>query len=260
MFKFESGILYNVGNMKNGKFYVEAKPDTCKGDGVNMKGQERFRAELAQLQDYCQKAFQRMDEDVESMDTVQDVCSELRALVGRLFGIAEEMNDLMKRGDTVSENSSGSEPLFDCIHSFRRPNVYYDLLAFEEAIRELRRVLDESEDRHVIAAAYNGLGHIYAVRKMYPLAIHYFSKVVEYYPENSDGYFNLGAAWFNLGSYDEARHYFHKAVYHHPKDWEAYFQLGRAYEKMGDADSAVYYMHRAREIKYDAPGMAMVTG
>lgn len=246
--------------MKNGKFYRIQKPDTCKGDGVSMKGQERFRAELVELQDYCQKAFQQMDDTVETMDTVQDVCSNLRALVGRLFGIAEEMNDVVKRGITVSDTQKDGEPLFDYIRSFRRPNVYYDLLAFEEAIHELHRVLEDSEDRHVIAAAYNGLGHIYAVRKIYPLAICYFSKVVEYYPENSDGFFNLGAAWFNLGSYDEARHYFHKAVYYHPKDWEAYFQLGRSYEKMGDGESAMYYMHRAREIKYDAPGLAIVTG
>lgn len=225
-----------------------------------MKGQERFRAELIQLQNYCQEVFQCMDDEIESIDTVEDVCSNLRSLVGRLFGIAEEMSDVVKRGVTVSKDHKDGEPFFDCIYSFRRPNVYYDLLVFEEAVRELRRVLEESEDRHVIASAYNGLGHIYAVRKMYPLAIHYFNKVVEYYPESNDGYFNLAAAWFNLGSYDEARHYFHKAIYHHPKDWEALFQLGRTYEKLGDTESALYYMHRAREIKYDAPGMAVVIG
>lgn len=227
-----------------------------------MNGQERFRVELNQLQDYCQQISQAMERDETAMDVIQDVCGTLRSHVGRLFGIAEELNETVQKGITLSvlpDALEESNALFDCIQSFRRPSVYYDLLFFEEAVRELKRILDEKTDPHVIASAYNGLGHLYAVRKMYPVAIHFFSKVIEYYPSSSDGYFNLGAAWFNLGSYEEARQHFHQAVYHHPNDWEAYFHLGRTYDKLGDVDSAVYYMQRAREIKYCQSGVAVLS-
>ncbi len=226
-----------------------------------MNGQERFQAELGQIRNYCQEVVNNFDSEVESVEKVHEVCSSLRGMVGRLFCVAEELDDYLSGGFTISEEiQSDGKPLFDYINSFRRKSVYYDLLIFDEAVQELKRVLDESTDPHVIAAAYNGLGHLYAVKKMYPQAIYYFNKVVEFYPDNSDGYFNLGAAWFNLGSYDEARHYFHQAIYHHPDDWEAYFHLGRAYDKLGIVDSAMYYMQTAREKKYGFTGSVLVSG
>ncbi|AZR72478.1 hypothetical protein BBF96_03220 [Anoxybacter fermentans] len=225
-----------------------------------MKGQERFRVELGRLQDYCQEAIQIFGDEEDSINKIQEVCSNLRSFMGRLFAIAEELNEKSRKGVTYSEGeASESNTLFDCIKSFRRRNVYYDLLNFEEAVYELRRVVDESTDPHVIASAYNGLGHIYAIRKMYAPAIYYFNKVVEFYPGNSDGYFNLGAVYFNLGFYDEARYYFQQAIYHHTDDWEAYFHLGRTFEKLGELDTAVYYIQKAREIKYSQPAVVMVT-
>ena len=221
-----------------------------------MQGQERFQAELRQLQDYCQKVCQTIEDEAKSTLAFNEVCSNLRSIMGRLFGIAEELEETGQKGVTMSEilplsgaNTDG-KTLFDCIQSFRRKTVYYDVLMFEEAVKELNRVLSESSDLHVIAAAYNGLGHIYAVRKLYAPAIYYFNKVVELYPASSDGYFNLGAAWFDLGSYDEARYYFQQAIYHSPTDWEAYFHLGKTYEKLADAESAENCLRRARELKY----------
>lgn len=231
-----------------------------------MQGQERFQAELRQLQDYCQEVCQTIANDVESLTTVENVCHNLRSMMGRLFGIAEELGDLRAQGVTMAEESasdvavsSNGKTLFDCIRTFRRKNVYYDLLVFEEAVKELNRVLHESADLHVIAAAYNGLGHIYAMRKLYAPAIYYFNKVIELYPANSDGYFNLGAAWFDLGSYEEARYYFRQAIYHSPTDWEAHYHLSKTYDKLGDMESANHHLKIARELKYSHPEQIAVT-
>lgn len=217
-----------------------------------MKGQERFETELARLESYCQEVMGSLKKESE-MSNVKEACLNLRSLMGRLLSIADEMDEGSPGiANSEEETSENGDALFDYIHTFRRGNAYYDLLNFKEAIHELRRVLDESTDPHVIASAYNGLGHIYAVKKMYIQAIYYFSKVVEFYPEDSDGYFNLGAAYFNLGDYQEAKRHFQQSLCHHPDDWEGYFNLGRTYEKLGEMESAVFYMKKAREIKYSS--------
>lgn len=226
-----------------------------------MNGQEKFQVELGQLQEYCQKTSFSLDEGGVSLEKVHEICSSLHSMVGRLFCIADELNNPLKGGITFSEkgDSEESKPPFNCIQSFRRKNAYYDLLIFEEAVKELKRVINESNDPHVIASAYNGLGHMYAIKKKYIQAIYFFDRVVEFYPGNNDGYFNLGAAWFNLGSFDEARYYFQQAIYHHSDDWEACFHLGRTYEKLGSVDSAIYYMQLAREKKYGISQKAVVS-
>lgn len=216
-----------------------------------MQGQERFLEELDEIQKYCREVEENLDSGGGSVQILEEVCRSLSRRIGRLYCVVEELSDNENRGVLSSENiDSVDKPLFDFIHNFRRKNVYYDLLIFDEAIRDLKRVLAENCDPHVIAAAYNGLGHIYATRKMYPPAIYYFTKVIEFYPDNSDGYFNLGAAWFNQGSFEEAIKYLKLAIFHHPDDWEAYFHLGRAYEHMGDYDSAIQHIQKARELKY----------
>lgn len=226
-----------------------------------MSGQERFRDELGRLQQYCQEIFDGWECESDRCQTVEEICSDVRSMVGRLFGIAEELNQPFNQGVTISEDDlSDSKTLFDSIQTFRRPTVYFDLLIFDEAIHELKRVVDESTDPHVIASAYNGLGHLYAKKKLFSSAIYYFNKVIEFYPGNSDGYYNLGAAWFNQGSFEEARTCFKQALWHHPEDWEACFHLGRTYEKLDEMENAIYYMSRAREVKYSQSLSTAVSG
>lgn len=156
------------------------------------------------------------------------------------------------KGITDSEESKNHDALLSSINHFRRENAYYELLSFSEAVNELKRVIAESTDSHVIASAYNGLGHIYAVRGYYEEALYNFQRVIEFYPGYVDGHFNLGATYYNLDMYEEAMNEFTKVIHLDPEDSEAYRCLGFICKKLGNNEMSKYYLNEYFKFKQQA--------
>jgi tetratricopeptide (TPR) repeat protein len=187
---------------------------------------EKFKREFNALIDSFDQ-YEKNDSDQIST-ALNNVAVELEQLLSKIKSV------VVKKGINDSEENRNQDAFFNSIKHLRRENAYYELLDFSEAVRELKRVIAESTDSHVIASAYNGLGHIYAARKYYPEALFNFQQVVEFYPAYIDGYYNLGAIYYNLEMYDDAIKEFNKVISLDRNDKEALLALNNAYKNRSE--------------------------
>lgn len=66
-------------------------------------------------------------------------------------------------------------------------------------------------DSKFVGYLYKRLGISYNQKKLYEEAILYLKKSIEYYPTDSEAYFQIGLSFYNLQNYDKAKEYFQKA-------------------------------------------------
>ncbi|MDI3547659.1 MAG: hypothetical protein PWR10_1311 [Halanaerobiales bacterium] len=201
---------------------------------------DKLKREFSELISYVDQMGGESSEEISAV--LDNITVELGKLISKVKSVSR------KKGISDSVKKMNQDAFLQSINHFRRENAYYELLGFEEAVKELKRVIAESTDSHVIASAYNGLGHIYAVRKHYEEALINFQKVVEFYPGYIDGYFNLGAIYFNLKMYDDAIREFNKVINMDHNDPEALLAISNAYKMRGDQEMSEYYYNQFSQL------------
>ncbi len=87
----------------------------------------------------------------------------------------------------------------------------------------------------------------------YEEAIEYFKKVIEKFPSNYEGYFNLGLSYLKKGDLDQAIAQLEKATELNPKSVDAHFALGEAYFSKGEGEKATESFSKAIEIAPENP-------
>ena len=87
----------------------------------------------------------------------------------------------------------------------------------------------------------------------YDEAVERFKKVVEKYPSNYEGYFNLGLSYLMKKEADSAVAALEKAVEINPQSVESLFALGQGYYAKGESEKALESFTRAIELNPESP-------
>lgn len=87
----------------------------------------------------------------------------------------------------------------------------------------------------------------------YDEAIASFKKVIEKFPENYEGYYNLGLAYLEKQEINQAIPALEKATEINPESLPAYFALGEGYFAKGDSEKATQNFSKAIELGPDNP-------
>jgi len=87
----------------------------------------------------------------------------------------------------------------------------------------------------------------------YDEAIERFKKVVEKYPSNYEGYFNLGLSYLRKKEVDPAVAALEKAVEINPQSVESFFALGECYFVKGESEKALQNFSRAIALNPKSP-------
>lgn len=87
------------------------------------------------------------------------------------------------------------------------------------------------------------------------IAIKYFKKAIEIYPDYEDAIFKLGFVYEKQKEYKEALKYYEKVLKLNPQAWDAWYSIGIVYAKMEKYKTALKYMKKAFELKPDNPNV-----
>lgn len=83
-------------------------------------------------------------------------------------------------------------------------------------------------------------------------AVNAFKKLIEAYPDDTEGYIGLGHAYERLGNYDEAIAAVQKAIALDPRDPLAYTSLSICYQRKGLIPEAEDAMAKSQQLQMDA--------
>ncbi len=117
--------------------------------------------------------------------------------------------------------------------------VYIEADRYEEAARQLERILAKDPDDHL---THSDLAKTYAALGRHEEAKHQLLKAVELQPENPVYYENLGLFFLNLKSYEESKEIFRKALQIDSSYSPNYRNLGYACANSGDSKEAIEYL------------------
>lgn len=87
----------------------------------------------------------------------------------------------------------------------------------------------------------------------YDEAVARFKKVVDKYPSNYEGYFNLGLTLLKKGEVDPAIAALEKAAEINPRSVESFFALGEAYFAKGESEKALESFSQAITLNPESP-------
>jgi len=87
----------------------------------------------------------------------------------------------------------------------------------------------------------------------YDEAIERFKKVIDKFPSNCEGYFNLGLNYLKKKEVDAAITALEKAAEINPQSVESYFALGEAYFAKGESEKALQSFSRAIALNPESP-------
>jgi len=90
----------------------------------------------------------------------------------------------------------------------------------------------------------------------YNIAIKYFKKAIEIYPDYEDALFKIGFTHERQKEYEEALKYYERVLKLNPNAWDAWYSIGIVYAKMEKYKKALPYFKKAYELKPDNPNVA----
>lgn len=95
--------------------------------------------------------------------------------------------------------------------------------------------------------AYLNLGAVYFERKEYQLALENFEKAVEIDPQNADALANLGRVEYVLRRYDAAADALQKAIDLQPTNFDLYKELGKTYYRQNNHAKVIDVLEAGHE-------------
>lgn len=119
----------------------------------------------------------------------------------------------------------------------------------EEMTIKLRKVPPKLEDDKNLSEGID----LFSEEK-YDEAIESFEKVVEKFPDNIEGYYNLGLSYLRKGGVDQAISSFEKAAELNPEALPIFLALGEAYFSKDDNEKAIESYQQAIKINPENPG------
>lgn len=87
------------------------------------------------------------------------------------------------------------------------------------------------------------------------IAVKYFKKAIEIYPDYEDALFKLGYVLEKLKEYKEALKYYKKVLKLNPDSWDTWYSIGIVYAKMGKYKKSYKYLKKAFKLKPDNPNV-----
>jgi tetratricopeptide (TPR) repeat protein len=144
--------------------------------------------------------------------------------------------------------------------AFNIANCYIEMQQYDEAIRELEKVLEiikaenpELKGNSEVAKIYSTIGDVHMRRNNFPEAEKYFKMAIDIDPADHAVAYNVAEIMFVAGKTDEAIKYYEMAVKIKP-DWpKAYKQLGYAYLNKGDTKKAIEMLNKFLKLDPNSP-------
>jgi tetratricopeptide (TPR) repeat protein len=90
-------------------------------------------------------------------------------------------------------------------------------------------------------------------KQQYAKAIASFEKVVEKFPSQFEGFYNLGLSYLREGHIDQAIVYLEKAIDLNPESYECYRALGESYFQKGESEEAASALSHAVVLQPNNP-------
>ena len=90
-------------------------------------------------------------------------------------------------------------------------------------------------------------------KQQYEEAIVSFERVVEKFPDNFEGFYNLGLSHLRAGHIDEAIGIFEKSAKLNPDSFESYQALGESYFQKGESEKAAETLAHAVDLQPENP-------
>ena len=133
-----------------------------------------------------------------------------------------------------SANMDSSNKAF---YHARMGYYYIDLGLIDKAEKYLKQAIAEDGK---LGFAYNELGYLYSEQLKTDLSLQNYLKAVQYDPDDGEGYYGAGLAYYNKQVYDKAIEYLEKAIPRYKKEQkysymeDAYTVIVQIYEKQGN--------------------------
>ena len=200
-----------------------------------------------------QEELDRIQKDVDVLEADKRgdfIGEDYSALLHQLKDIIYKIKSMSASEGSTVEIDEGKQAAFfrsDIDYSSKVP--YYELLEYNDACRELKRIIDEYTDAHVIASAFNELGRLQALQGEYQKAYYSFNQVISFYPQYKEAYFNLGLINIFLKNLEEAASCLQKAAALSPDDKKSYYLLSDIYRSLKKDKTADYYYECYKNLK-----------
>lgn len=128
----------------------------------------------------------------------------------------------------------------------------YILFKEQKAVDSLAEYTEGAKYRKPTSADLEVVASDYVLLKDYPDADKWFSKAVEWSPQDALGWYYLGRTKYNENRFEEAVAAFQKCLTLKPKDVKAEDNLGLSYEGLNQTDEAVAAYRQALAWQTDA--------
>jgi Flp pilus assembly protein TadD len=103
------------------------------------------------------------------------------------------------------------------------------------------------EDKNFVEA-YDNLGQVYRQMKKFDKAVDYYSRSIELYPQGHMARMNIAVVYGLMDNYAAARTQYEALVQYHPEDAEGYFGLANTAMVQGDLEAAETHAKKALDI------------
>lgn len=121
----------------------------------------------------------------------------------------------------------------------------FDAGKYDDAIKNFTDAIKIDDE---CAAAYNGRGMAYGMKKDFDAAIKDFDQTIKLEPQNPEGYSNRGKAYLDKGDNQKALADFNKAIEIDPKYSNSYNNRGALYFHSGETEKAIADFKKAVEL------------
>jgi tetratricopeptide (TPR) repeat protein len=133
---------------------------------------------------------------------------------------------------------------------FKQGNAFYFEKQYEEAVASYKKALEFKPNDSVV---WSNLGVVLRNLSRYEEAIASYRKALELKPDYSEAWCNLGIVYGNLGHYEEAITYFDKALEFNQNLSEAWCNRGIALGNLRRHEEAIASYDKALEFSPDDP-------
>jgi tetratricopeptide (TPR) repeat protein len=144
--------------------------------------------------------------------------------------------------------------------AFNIANCYIEMQQYDEAIKELEKVLEviksekpDLKGNSEVAKIYSTIGDVYMRQNNFNEAEKFFKKAIDIDPADHAVAYNVAEIMFVAGKTDEAIKYYEMAININPEWAKSYKQLGYAYLNKGDTKKAVEMFNKFLKLDPNSP-------
>lgn len=184
-----------------------------------------------------QKAIDNLNQIIKIQDSVEDAKTYLPQTYYSM-GFANLMLGKNQEAVKYFTNTLALDENFKIAY-LEKGLAEFDLVQYENVIRDIEMVSSELESYPSYEVAYYTLGISYLKMNQYPEADSIFTRMIAKYPDSGEIYYCRGLAKFNLKNYQVALNDLNKAISMNYKTPESYVLRGSILSNLGKNEESI---------------------